>query len=348
METVLPIAVAASLIAGGCFALAGVLQQEVASGRPEEEAMSFRLLKALARQPMWLGGIMLAMLAYAFQALALAFGPLSLVQPLIVSELLFAIPLSARLHRMRLHSREWLGAGAVTGGLALALVAARPSEGDPVASALQWLITLTAIGTVIALVLAGSRYVGEPVRTSLIALAGGATMGTQSALLAATIHVIPEGAAAVFTAWETYLLVATSAAGLLLIQSAFQAGPLSASLPVIDATEPVVAATIGVVLFEETIRLDWASVLLGVIGATVLLGGIVLLDTSPLLKALHERERREQQARQAQRNGRQRSGDPREGDGDECTDRPGHGPCTGCTAVGWSLLRRRPSRGSKR
>ena len=97
----LTVAVPAALASGACFALAGVLQQRAASREPDETDLSVRLLRRLARQPGWLGGIALALLAYGFQSLALAFGPLSLAQPLIVSEMVFAIPLSARLQRMR-------------------------------------------------------------------------------------------------------------------------------------------------------------------------------------------------------------------------------------------------------
>ncbi|GAB2590950.1 DMT family transporter [Streptomyces capparidis] len=283
------VAVGAALAAGGCFALAGALQQAAASRRPEAEALSPRLLRGLARQPVWLAGMALAVLAYGFQSLALAFGPLSLVQPLIVSELLFAIPLAARLHRMRLGAREWTGAAAVAGGLATALAAARPYGGEPAASPGQWLLLFAAAGAVTAAVLRGARAVRGPARASLIALAAGVVMGTQSVLLAVTVDRFGEGPGAVLTAWQTYLLVGASAAGLLLIQTAFQAGPLSASLPVIDATEPVVATVVGVTLFGEAVRTGWLAGSLAAAGAAVTLAGVVLLDTSPLLRALHRR-----------------------------------------------------------
>ena len=124
------ISVIAAVIAGGCFAAGGVLQQRVASARPDDESLSLSLLADLARRPLWLAGIGMAVLSYGFQALALAYGPLALVQPLIVTELIFAIPISVRLHGMRLHRREWAGALAVAGGLALAIVAAHPRGGQ--------------------------------------------------------------------------------------------------------------------------------------------------------------------------------------------------------------------------
>ncbi|MEU8348421.1 DMT family transporter [Streptomyces sp. NPDC048845] len=280
-------AVLASLAAGVCFAFAGVLQQRAASTRPADEFLTPRLLLDLARQPLWLSGISLAVLAYGWQALALARAPLSLVQPLIVSELVFAIPLSALLHRMRLRRREWLGTLAVSGGLAAALVAARPRGGTPVASPGEWLVTLTAAGGAACAALLAARRFRGTVKASLIALAGGTVMGTQSVLLDSTVDRFGDGPAVLFGAWQTYLLVAASIGGLLLIQSAFQAGPLSASMPVLDAAEPAVAIMIGVALFGETIRTGWPAGAVAAAGVLLLLAGIVLLDTSPLLRALH-------------------------------------------------------------
>ncbi|MFY1693286.1 DMT family transporter [Plantactinospora sp. WMMB782] len=284
------IAIAASLAAGACFAVAGVLQQHEASARPNEEAMRFRLLAALARRRRWLVGLGLAVLSYAFQMLALANGPLILVQPLVTTELVFAIPLAARLRGCRIGLREWSGGIAVAVGLAAALAAARPGGGSPVASTGGWLLTIGVVAALTAVTLTLSRCFSGSPRASLVALAAGLTMGTQSALLAVTVHRLGAGAAVLFTAWQTYLLVLVSIAGLVLIQTAYQVGPLAASAPVIDAAEPLVAVVIGVALFGESVRTGWAAGTVTGAGLLLLLAGIVLLDTSPMLAALHERE----------------------------------------------------------
>ncbi|MFY1669700.1 DMT family transporter [Plantactinospora sp. WMMB334] len=285
------IAIAASLAAGACFALAGVLQQHEASARPSEEGMRLRLLLALARRRLWLVGLGFAVLSYGFQMLALAHGPLILVQPLITTELVFAIPLAARLRGCRIGVREWSGGIAVAVGLAVALAAARPRGGAPMATTGGWLLTIGIVAALAAGALAGGRTVSGSPRASLIALAAGLTMGTQSALLDITVHRIGEGAGALFGAWQTYLLVVASIGGLLLIQSAYQAGPLAASAPVIDAVEPAVAVVIGVALFGESVRAGWLAGTAAGAGVLLLLAGIVLLDTSPRLAALHEREK---------------------------------------------------------
>ncbi|WP_156721401.1 DMT family transporter [Streptomyces apocyni] len=284
------VTVLAALAAGVCFGVAGVLQQRAAVRRPDGDALSFRLVRRLAREPMWLTGIALAVVAYGFQSVALAFGPLSLVQPLIISELLFAIPLSAWLRHRSLRAREWLGTLAVTAGLATALGSARPRGGDPDVALGHWLLLLSAVGALVAVTLAGSRRASGPPRASLLGLAAGLVMGTQSVLLAATVDRMSEGAVAVLVSWQTYLLVGASIGGLVLIQSAFQAGPLAAGMPVIDATEPAVAVTVGVAVFGETIHTGWLPTSLTVGGIALLLYGILLLDTSPLLEKLEQPE----------------------------------------------------------
>lgn len=290
------ISIVAALLAGACFAAAGVLQQRVAQTRPEDESLSPGLLVDLAKQRLWLAGIGLAVLSYVFQSLALAFGPLALVQPLIVSELIFALPVSAKLHGLRLGVREWLGALGVAVGLAVAIAAANPQEGDPSAPLGGWLWTLAAVGGLVsAALLVGWRSSG-PVRASSFALAGATIMGFQSALLSNTVNSFRDGGiAAPFTEWQTYLLVVASIGGLLLIQSAYQAGPLATSMPVIDGAEPAVAVTIGILLFNETVNSSAGAIAVTLVGVLAIIGGIVTLDTSPLIKRLHEQEQEQKE-----------------------------------------------------
>lgn len=93
-------------------------------------------------------------------------------------------------------------------------------------------------------------------------------------------------------AWETYALIAASVAALVLVQSAYQAGPLAASMPVIDAAEPLVAVTVGLALFGERVAGPAWRDALAAVGMGVAVMGIVLLDSSPMLAELHARMRR--------------------------------------------------------
>lgn len=285
------IAVLAGLAAGACFAAAGVLQQRVASERPDDESLSLRLLADLAREPRWLAGISLAVVSYAFQALALSYGALAVVQPLIVTELIFAIPLSARLRGRRIGVREWLGALAVAGGLALAIAAADPRGGTPLAPVSQWLIVLpVAAALVAAAVLTGQRIAG-PMKAALYGAAAATTLGVQAALLQATSRVFESGPVHGLTSWQPYVMAVAALTGLLLVQSAYQAGPLAISLPVIDAVEPTVAVVIAVAIFGERVNVSATALGLSAVGISALLAGIVVLDRSPLVQDLYQAQR---------------------------------------------------------
>lgn len=288
------IAVPAAIAAGLCFALAGVLQQNVASGRPDEEELTGKLLVGLLHRKRWLAGIGVAFLSYIFQALALHFGTLALVQPLIVTEVVFALPLSVRLHGMRLGPREWFGAVAVTVGLAIAIVSSRPHGGHPLQpSAIGWVVTL---GTVAVLGAAGAfagMHVGGTLRASLLAFTAALILGTQSALLDASVALFSKGLVAALTSWQPYLMGVASIGGLLFVQSAFQAGPLASSMPVIDATEPSTAVIIGLALFGEAVSTAPLALVGTVVGVLLAISGIVTLDTSQVVHRLQRVERRE-------------------------------------------------------
>ncbi|SRR5579875_89034 len=293
------IAIVCAIAAGGSFAGGGVLQQHVASTRPEDEQLSFRLLADLARQPLWLLGIGLAFLSYVLESLALAFGPLVMVQPLVVTELLFALPISVRWHGMRMGPREWAGALAVACGLGVGLASAAPRAGRPFPPILSWGLALAVVAVLATTAVAVGRRSAGPLRSSLFALAAGLVLATQAALLKATIALFRQGFVAALGSWQLWAMVLASFIGLLLVQSAYQAGPLAASMPVVDAINPTAAIGLGLVLFDEHVRTGvWLA---GVVAGLVLLfGGIVALDTSPLVQRLQLVERNGRVSRRAQ------------------------------------------------
>lgn len=284
------IAVVAAVLAGASFAAGGVLQQREASARPEGEALSFRLLVDLAHDAVWWLGIGFAFVSYVLEAVALSFGPLVLVQPLIVSELLFALPISVRWRGMSMTWREWLGTGAVAGGLALGLVSAAPRSGRPSAPITEWIVALgVAAGLTVVAVAIGRSRAGTA-RSSLYAVAAALVLGTQAALLKATIARFEHGLSSALTGWELWAMLAAAVLGLLLVQSAYEAGPLASSMPVVDAVQPSVAIAFGIALFDEHVRTGaWLA---GIVAALVLLfAGIVVLDSSPLIQCLQRSQR---------------------------------------------------------
>lgn len=286
------IAAFAAVAAGGSFAIAGVLQQRAASSRPEGEVLTFRLLADLAHLRQWWLGIGFAFLSYGLESIALAFGPLVLVQPLIVCELLFALPISVRWRGMRMSAREWGGTALVACGLVLGLVAASPGPGRPEAPLAEWVVVLAVVAALVLAAVTVGRRTRGPARPSLYALAAALVLGVQAALLKEAIARFEHGLVTALVDWHLWAMVVASILGLLLLQSAYESGPLAASMPVVDAVEPSVAVVLGIALFDEGVRGGiW---LVGIAaGAALLAAGIVLLDTSPLIHSLQRLEQRQ-------------------------------------------------------
>jgi drug/metabolite transporter (DMT)-like permease len=300
------VAVVFSVAAGACFAAANLVQQWASRSR-EPGALSPRLLLALVRSRTWLIGFGLVAASYGLQSVALSFGPLSMVQAIMVSEILFAAPVSARLHHERVEHRLVLGAAAVAAGLPLALAATSPQRGDPAASDRAWLLTIAAVGAVAAIGIVARGLLHGVARASALAFSGAVVMGSQSALLAVSLVHLREGAVAVLASWQTYALILASLLGGWLIQGAYREGPLAASLPLLDAGEPTVAVLIGVLLFGERLQTGPVRLPLTILGIVLVLVGIVLVDSSPTVRRVARQEERERHGRRggadAQRTG---------------------------------------------
>ena len=272
------IAVVAALSAACCFALAAVVQHGVARAT-DEKLLSLRLLLALVRNPRWLAGVGLGVLSFAIQGLALAFGPLALVQPLAATDVLFALPMIAA-SRYRLTRGDWLGAGAVAAGIALFLAVSPPTEGTRAPGLAAWAPVLLTAGAFAALAgLAATRTRGT---TQVIWLAAGAgiTYGVVDALTKSTVDLLADQGPGTLLRWEPYALLAAGALGTLLDQSAFRAGALSVSLPVIDTLEPVSAVVIGAVVFGERLAASPGQLAAQLAGGVLAAGGIAALSRS--------------------------------------------------------------------
>jgi drug/metabolite transporter (DMT)-like permease len=307
---VLGVSVVAALAAGATFAVGSVLQQNAARQAPASVSMSWRLLVDLAHRRQWLLGIGSDVGSFSLQALALAFGPIALVQPLlVVSGLLVAVPLAVHWRGRQLGPKEWAGTVAVGLGLAAFLAAASPSEGLAQTTWNRWVLILIAVGGFMALGIVVGGAVKGPARASAYGFAAGAAFGLLAALTKTSTHLLSEGAATFFTSWQPYAMAGVAICGAIVQQSAFQAGPLPASVPIMDATEPSVAVLIGVFAFSERVSTSPSALAFEALGIALLVIGIVTLDRSPVVLELQGAD----PAGNAQEASRARSSSPKSG-----------------------------------
>lgn len=246
-------AVAAALGTAACYAAASVLQQTSARAAPPGQGLRLGLIGHLATRPLWLIGQLVSIAAVALHALALASGPLVIVQPLLVTGLLFALP-AALLAQHRSPSAPECGwALLLVTALAGFLLAAHADGGtaQPDQSRLLALATLVLAGA--ATLVAVAAGPGRRHRGAILGAATGATHGLTAALLKTWVATADHGPAAMVTAWSLWALLSVGLVALVLNQTAFQAGPLAASLPPMTIIDPLVATAIGVVAFSESL-----------------------------------------------------------------------------------------------
>ncbi len=281
-------AIAAALAAAGSFALAAVLQQEASESVGEDKSLSVGILLALLRRPKWLagGGFMLA--GFGLQALALSYGPVALVQPIVVTELAFAIPFAIVRRHRRAGAREWAGVLCVMSGIALFLLAASPGRGIQEPPGTDWLLSLLPVAVVASSAVAvGSRTRG-PTRAMFLGSAAGLSFGVLSVLTKALTHLLSTDVAKAFTTWQVYVTVAVGVVALVVSQSAYQAGPLAYSMPFVGVLEPFVAVMIGDTVLGEQVSTSAGVLALQAVAAAIASGGILLLSTSGLVLSIYQ------------------------------------------------------------
>jgi hypothetical protein len=281
MKAVTALAASLALLAALLFALAAVAQQRSAGEVPDERASGLRLIRILIRRPLWWTGVGSDTCGFLAQAAALGFGSLLLVQPLLVTTLLFALPLGARWAGRSLTRADWIWALLLAVSLAVFVASADPARGIAQAPLASWIPAGLVIGAVLAgcLVVASLRHGNT--RAVLIAVAAGIAYGVTAALTKSTVSLLDDGVLGVLTSWEPYVLAVAALGGTLLQQSAYQAGALSASLPAVIVGEPVVGAVLGVVVLQEEVRASGAEwLLIGVLVLTMVLATVALARSS--------------------------------------------------------------------
>jgi drug/metabolite transporter (DMT)-like permease len=273
-----------SFAASLCFAAAYVLQYHEAHEAPRGLFLSPRLLVELSKHRIWVGGIATMLVGDLLQAAALGKGSLAVVEPVLTTSLLFALPLSAAWRREHLRRTEWAGVVMVSAGLGLILGVGSPSTGNSDMPSYEWLlVTLASWGLALVLVSAGLRAESPAYRAALIGGGAGVLFGLQDALTRYCLHWMSKDFGHLLISWQPYVLLVTAVYGLTLAQSAYEAGPLSAGLPPMAIGEPIIGILIGLVALHETLDTSTVDLVFEAFGAVVMVWGAWLLARSPLV-----------------------------------------------------------------
>jgi hypothetical protein len=272
------------------FALAAALsnavnlltQHKASIGAPRR-VTGWRLALYLPRQPLWLLGVAAAVGSFVFQALALHNGPMSVVQPLLITELIFGLVLRRVWIHQDVARAAWGSVGVVCVTLAVFLAVGEPEGGRPAPTAAHWLSAgLVLGGAIVVLTLLGLR--GSPARrAAALAAAAGLTASLEASFLkAATQTLSVSGVGGMLTAWPVYAFVVATITGAVLQQGALHVGPLSVSQPLLVIIDPFASIILSVWLFEERFTDSPAKIVIAVVALAVMAVGVVRLTrTAP-------------------------------------------------------------------
>jgi drug/metabolite transporter (DMT)-like permease len=260
-------------------ALTSVLQRLANIAGAEEKKTAWQTARYLIRQPLWLLGMLCMGGTFVFNALALYFGELATVQPILVTELIFTLALRALWLRDRIASRTWGAAALLCAGLVGFLVAAHPREGHGHPTLSGWIVALGSRGAVVVVLLVLSRW-GSPARkAALLGAAAALAWAIDAAFVKAATEVLAHhGWSGLLLHWPVYGVVVSGVLGTVLLQAAFAAGPLSASQSALLIVDPLASIAIGIELFGEQLNSSPVAITLQVISLAGMFAGVVLLS----------------------------------------------------------------------
>jgi drug/metabolite transporter (DMT)-like permease len=268
-----------AIVAAFFFALAATLQQKGALGMGEVSLGSPKSLLALGKQTWWLLGTIALLGGYAFQAVALANGRLAVIQPLLVTTIVFALPLGYFLTSQAINRREVLGALVVVAGLAIFTVVGDAADGNDNAPANQWALAVLVFGAVAAvLIVLGNK--GSLVRKAgLYGACAGVLYGLSASLCKPTVEILgDDGIGAVLTSWEAYAFAIAGVLAFVVQQVSLATGKLATSVATVSVCNPLVSIVIGTLLLDERLAEPTWHKVVAYCGLGVALFGAVVIS----------------------------------------------------------------------
>ncbi|AOW90295.1 membrane protein [Streptomyces olivaceus] len=273
----LALSVLLSLVSAVAYAGGAIVQEQVAVSSPVAQY-------APLRRPAWWAAVALNGLGGLLHVVALALGPLSLVQPLGALTIVFALPMAALFVGRRAGATAWRGALMATVGLAGLLSLVGASDAQSLNTAQRVGAALVTGGVVVALMIAGRAAHRHPaVRSILLATASGIAFG-MSSVFTKTVAVDWTGGVSATDLPSLAVIGVLATAGMVLSQASYRGAGLAAPLATLTVVNPVVAAVVGITMFGETFRYGTTGTALALSCGVVAAGGLILLTTERIAR----------------------------------------------------------------
>lgn len=278
----------AALLAIGAALMIGigdVFEQRSAQQVTDKPVGTFALFRRLLRDRRWWTGSLVAAAGFGLQAAALGLGSVVLVQALSVTSLLFALLISARTNHRRITRWQGIWATLLVGAVAVVVTVGNPQAGNPRGSVETWTVVGLIMGPALILCVIGSRVFSASVGALLLGLMSGSLWGLFSVLTKSVVDQLDRGIPALLRLPELYVWAVLAVAATAWEQSAFRAGPLTASLPAVTVAEPVVGSVLGVTVLGETLSTSGVAVTALGLSVAVMAAATVALAHSQAAEA---------------------------------------------------------------
>jgi drug/metabolite transporter (DMT)-like permease len=281
LGSVTVLAVTFALLSATAAAVSTSVQHQAAETAPPSVVGAWHLLGHLVRRPIWLAGQVLGSLALVFHALALHSGPIALVQPLVISGIVLAVPVRAAIARTLPPRRDVIAVLIAAVGLAVFLVVSDPSAGRGTglgALALTLVLGCLVVSTIgIAI---AQRLADPTLRAFILGACAGIFFALVAVLLKMSLELSSQdGLARLLASWPVYLLVLAGVGGILCNQLAYRSARLASSMPVLNVVDCLVALAFGYVVFHEVPRHTPGVVVLEALSLMAMLLWILARDT---------------------------------------------------------------------
>ncbi|MFF8027895.1 DMT family transporter [Streptomyces sp. NPDC007896] len=279
----LALSVLLSFVSAVAYAGGAIVQEQVALTSPEQTY-------APLRRPGWWAAVALSGVGGVLHVVALAYGPLSLVQPLGALTIVFALPMAAVFVGRKAGATAWRGAIMATGGLAVLLALVGSADAQSLSDTQITVLAVVSGGAVAGFMVAGRAAHRHPAVRSVMLAVGSGIAFSMSSVFTKTVAVDWSHQVSLDDLPSLALIGVFATAGMLLSQASYRGGGLAAPLATLTVVNPVVAAAVGITMFGETFRYGETGTVLALACGVVAAGGLILLTTEQIGSARNTAE----------------------------------------------------------
>jgi drug/metabolite transporter (DMT)-like permease len=199
---------------------------------------------------------------------------------LLVTTIVFALPLGWLLTNQHVGRREIGGAAVILIGLAAFTIYGDPAGGKDNAPNDEWAIAIVVLSAICAALLALGRH-GTPTRVAAVyGSVAGILFGLSAALTKPTVELLHEGVGVMLSHWQCYALAVAGVLGFVLQQVSLGTGRLAPSVATVSVVNPIVGVLLGIAIFDERFSRPTWHVVVAIISLLVAFGGAVLISLS--------------------------------------------------------------------